>query len=111
LLRQELRKRKGMGFPLVARVGRKEKQRWTHIVSSNHDRMIVLGNGSFFSVVFHVALIFEWYFPELVIFGCYEINFPNFLIGEERVVLMKIFVTCPQRPTYTVEGGLNGKAD
>ena len=28
------------------------------------------------SVVFHVAVIFEWYFPDLMIFGCYETNFP-----------------------------------
>ena len=26
-------------------------------------------------MVFHVAMIFEWYFPDLVIFGCYETNF------------------------------------
>jgi len=27
-----------------------------------------------------VAVIFEWYFPNLIIFGCYETNFPKYIL-------------------------------
>ena len=36
------------GISTGAHVGRREEQRWIHVVSSNHDRMVVSGNSLFF---------------------------------------------------------------
>jgi len=40
------------GISTGAHVGRREEQRWIHVVSSNCDRMVVSGN----------RLFFRWYF-------------------------------------------------
>ena len=40
------------GISTGAHMGSREEQRWIHVVSSNCDRMVVLGN----------ILFFRWYF-------------------------------------------------
>jgi hypothetical protein len=47
-------------------------------VDDKRDRMVFSGDGSTFQWYFteQQPFIFQWYFPNIAVFQCYETNFP-----------------------------------
>jgi hypothetical protein len=77
--RAELRKEKRWGFQLGKGTRARRCTRRTSLTAFAHgcNRMLFSGDG-LTSMVFYGVVMFWWYFPDMMIFQCYETNFPMF---------------------------------